>query len=64
MYEADYLRAQIGLEFPSIFGMEISFTQIESRSRNRHLYSSTWNMDIASGLGDLHNFNRNLLAFP
>ncbi|PLB33765.1 uncharacterized protein BDW47DRAFT_129648 [Aspergillus candidus] len=44
MHEADYLREQIGLEFPSIFGMEICFVSMERRSSNRQLYSPTWRL--------------------
>ena len=44
MYEADYLIEQIGLKFPSIFGMEIPWGQILNESRNRELYSQTWGL--------------------
>jgi hypothetical protein len=39
MYEADYLREQIGLKFPSIFSMETPLAQIENESCNPELYT-------------------------
>ncbi|CAG7948665.1 unnamed protein product [Penicillium nalgiovense] len=44
MYEADYLREQIGLKVPSIFGMETPLAQIENQSRNPDLYTQTWRL--------------------
>jgi hypothetical protein len=44
MYEADYLREQIGLEFPSIFGTETPLARIENQSRNPELYHQTWSL--------------------
>lgn len=44
MYEADYLREQIVLRFPSIFGMEITWGQILNQSRPEELYSQTWRL--------------------
>ncbi|KAJ5276091.1 hypothetical protein N7524_002244 [Penicillium chrysogenum] len=44
MYEADYLREQIGLKFPSIFSMETPLAQIENESCNPELYTQTWSL--------------------
>jgi hypothetical protein len=44
MYEADYLREQIGLKFPSIFGMEVHWVPTLNQSGNRELYSKTWKL--------------------
>lgn len=43
MYEADYLREQIGLKFPSIFGMEFNWGR-RSEGGNRELYSKIWRL--------------------
>jgi hypothetical protein len=40
MYEADYLREQIGLKFPSIFSMETPLAQIENESCNLYVVVS------------------------
>ncbi|KAJ5302207.1 hypothetical protein N7508_007070 [Penicillium antarcticum] len=44
MYEADFLREQAGLKFPSIFGMEVLWPQVTNESNNRELYSQTWRL--------------------
>ncbi|KAJ5669935.1 uncharacterized protein N7477_005298 [Penicillium maclennaniae] len=44
MYEADYLREAVGLNFPSIFGMEIPWGLMMNKSRNREWYSKAWSL--------------------
>ncbi|KAJ6114010.1 hypothetical protein N7523_007327 [Penicillium sp. IBT 18751x] len=44
MCEADYLREEIGLNFPSIFGMEIPWGLILNKSPNREWYSKAFRL--------------------